>query len=153
MKNFIYVLLMICIAGLVFTGCSGAGNNENRAAAAGAAEGIDLDISVMSDTLAFAQVSVLFDNPDEYFGKTIKISGLYNSSHYEETEQYYHYLVISDASICCKQAVEFKWAGESPYPDDYPGEDTKILITGKFSSYDEDGFMYCYLAVSDLTII
>ena len=112
-----------------------------------------IDLTVLSSTMIYAEVYNIMAHPNEYMGKTIKMSGPYYASYYEVTDLYYHYVVIEDATACCQQGLEFKWNGEHKFPDDYPDESTKIEVTGVFSSYDELGRTYYYIAVDDISIL
>ena len=112
-----------------------------------------IDLTVLSSTMIYAEVYNIMTHPDEYMGKTIKMSGPYYASFYDATGLYYHYVVIEDATACCQQGLEFNWKGEHIYPDDYPEDGTKIEVTGVFSSYDELGRTYYYIAVDDISIL
>ena len=55
-------------------------------------------------------------------------------------------VVISDATACCQQGLEFKWQGEHAYPADYPPEGAEIEVTGTFKTgQTSDGFDYFYI--------
>jgi hypothetical protein len=73
--------------------------------------------------------------PQDYFGREVKVQGTYYAEYYESTGEYYHYVVVEDEAACCKQGLEFVWAGEHMYPDEYPPNETSILIDGKFGYY------------------
>ena len=127
------------------------GNETQKTAGEGAAKIIDL--TVLSSTMIYAEVYNIMSHPDEYMGKTVKMSGPYYASYYDITDLYYHYVVIEDATACCQQGLEFIWNGEHNYPDDYPEERTEIEVSGLFSSYDELGRTYYYIAVDDISIL
>jgi len=112
----------------------------------------DVDLTILSNTMVFAELSYIMANPDNYIGKTIKVSGPYSSSYYDATNQYYHYVIIQDGAACCQQGLEFIWNGEHTYPDDYPKEKTWIEVVGVFGRYEELEQTYNYLAVDDITI-
>lgn len=59
--------------------------------------------------------------------------------------------IISDATACCAQGIEFVWRGEHAYPSDYPPLDTEITVTGTFDTYFEDDYMYIQLLDADLS--
>jgi hypothetical protein len=110
----------------------------------------DVDLTALSSTMVYAEVYNMMTSPDDYIGKTIKMSGPYYASYYEETEQYYHYVVIEDATACCQQGLEFVWSGEHSYPADYPDDNTRVEVTGVFDSYEELGTTYYHLVVDDI---
>jgi hypothetical protein len=111
---------------------------------------IDIDLTLLSDTMVYGEVFNMTNTPDEYLGKTVKASGLFSSTFYDVTNSYYHYVLIEDAAACCQQGLEFIWDGDHIYPDDYPDIDTQIEVTGVFSSYEELGQTYYYLLVDEI---
>jgi len=118
-----------------------------------ASDGIDVDLTALGSIMVYAEVYNMMTNPDDYMGKTIKMSGPYYASYYDMTDSYYHYVIIEDATACCKQGLEFVWSGDRSYPEDYPEESTQIEVTGVFGSYDELDITYYYLAVDDISIL
>ena len=111
---------------------------------------VDLDLSVMSGTIVYAQVYNLMYEYETWLGKTIRIAGYYSA--FEDTARgvVYHACVIPDATACCAQGIEFIWAGEHDWPDDYPEEGTQIVVTGRLDVYEEDGYLYLHLVDAEL---
>ena len=60
-------------------------------------------------------------------------------------DKYYFACLIQDAAACCAQGIEFVLNDGYRFPDDYPKEDSEIIVTGVFDTYMEDGSMYCTL--------
>jgi len=115
---------------------------------------VDIDLTVLSSTMVYSEVYNMMVNPDEYMGKTIKVIGPYYASQLVYgTEKYYHFVVISDATACCQNGIEFIWNDNSHvYPDEYPENNTVIEVVGVFSSYEESGDTYYYLKTDGITI-
>lgn len=111
---------------------------------------VDLDLSKLSGTVVYAQVYNMMYDYESWLGKVIKIAGYYSAYEDEGRGVVYHACVIPDATACCAQGVEFVWAGEHVWPDDYPEADTDIVVTGRLETYDEDGVLYLHLADADL---
>lgn len=114
---------------------------------------VDVDLTALSSILIFSEVNNMMIKPDRYMGKTIKMSGQYYHTYYEETGQYYHYVIIADATACCEQGLEFIWNGEHTFPDAYPEEGTNVEVEGVFGSYEELGVTYYYIATDDVKIV
>ncbi|MBR3344340.1 MAG: hypothetical protein IKG34_09100 [Solobacterium sp.] len=112
---------------------------------ADAYENIDIDLTVMSSTMVYSQVSEIMADPDAYVGKIMKMKGLLTVFHSEETGKYYFGCLIQDATACCAQGIEFELAGDYQYPDDYPPENTVITVVGVFDTYIEGVGLYCTL--------
>jgi hypothetical protein len=127
------------------------GNEENKAEENSKSD--YLDLTALSSIMVYSEVNNIMVNPEEYIGKTIKISGPYNASFWEETGIYYHYVIISDATACCQSGLEFIWDDNSHiYPKDYPENDTEIEVEGVFSTYEELGVTYYYLKTDEITV-
>ena len=113
---------------------------------------IDIDLTTMGSTMVYSEVYNMTINPDDYIGKTIRASGPFAVFHDDNTGKDYFAVIITDATACCSQGIEFVRTGEHSYPDDYPKVDTQITVTGKFNVYEEDGNKYCQLLDAELTI-
>lgn len=104
-------------------------------------EGVDVDLTLLSSTLVYAEVYNMMYYPEDYVGKIIKMKGSFNV--YTDTEKGIDYLavLVADATACCQQGLEFTWEGHK-YPEDYPKMGTEMTVTGEVELYEEDGFMY-----------
>ena len=114
---------------------------------------VDYDLTSMSSDMVYATVFQMVNSPEQYENKSFKISGTYYSIFYEPTGKYYHYCIIQDATACCAQGMEFVWDDDSHvYPDDYPAENSNIVVTGVFETYREDGDKNLYCRLSDASL-
>ena len=151
MRRYAALLLIVCLALSAAAGCSNAGASaQNRGAKAKEA---DVDLTELSGVMAYAQIVNILEKPDDYTGKTIKMTGQYRALYFDPTQLYYHFVVIGDEALCCQAWVEFVWSGEHTYPDGYPDEQEEIEVAGVFGSYEELGLTYYYLAVDDIKIL
>lgn len=115
---------------------------------------VDVDLTVLTPNMVYAEVYNMMFSPEDYLGKTIKLQGPYYPLYYEETGQYYHYILITDAMACCQNGMEFIWdEGSHKYPDEYPDKNQEVMIVGTFSSYQEFDYIYYYLDVDNITIV
>jgi len=94
--------------------------------------GVDIDLTKMSSTMVYSEVYSMLMSPDDYIGKTIKMTG-----------DKYFACVIQDATACCWQGMEFVLVDEYEYPNDYPELGEEITVTGVFDTYLEGKFRYC----------
>ena len=145
MKKALSVVLVFSLLCILTAGC-GDGTPKG-------ADGIDVDLSVLNETMVSAQLSGMMASPKTYIGKTIKISGVYDTSFFEGTGLTYHYVITKDGDDCCREGMEFMWNGDHAYPEDYPEEKAKIEAVGIFESYEELGQIYYYLAVDELAVL
>ncbi len=111
-------------------------------------EGVDVDLTALSSTMVYAEVYNMMVTPEEYLGKNIRMSGEYNMSYYEETDQNYHFVIINDALECCQSGLEFSLNDEAVA---YPENGEVVEVTGVFDSYEELGQTYYYLKVDTVT--
>ena len=81
--------------------------------------------------------------PEKYNGKTIKISGMF-SAVYMDTQllDLRFSCLVSDATVCCTQGIEFVPKDDLIFPDDYPYDYTKITVTGTLKKGQSDTPIY-----------
>ena len=113
---------------------------------------IDVDLTNPDSNIVYAQVYDMVTNPDNYTGQTVKAHGTFAYTTDETGEQEYFAVFIADASACCSQGIEFVWAGEHKYPDDYPEIGEEITVIGKFGTYKEGEYQYCQLTDAQMTV-
>ena len=105
-----------------------------------------VDLSSMNATMVYSEVFAMMTEPGEYFGKTIKMTGVCNRYTDIETGADYYACIITDATACCAQGIEFKL----PEGEEYPQMGTTITVLGTFGSYMENGNEYFVLLDSKL---
>ncbi len=112
---------------------------------------IDIDLTKASKTIIYATVFNMVVEPDDFIGKTVRVSGNFRVFEDDYSDDRYYAIIIPDATACCETGIEFIWEGEHNYPEDYPAVEQKITITGKYNVMEfEDGVSYFYLDVSDI---
>lgn len=104
-------------------------------------DAIDVDLTLLSSTMVYSEVYNMMYNPDDYIGKSVKMSGTYRSFLDENTDTLYHYCVITDATACCAQGMEFVLENDLQYPK----ESETICVVGTFETYMEGENKYCTL--------
>lgn len=114
-------------------------------------DGVDVDLTRFSSTMVYSKVYNMMYAPDDYIGKTIKMTGQFVYYEDPDTKARYFTCIIGDAMACCSQGLEFVMEGDLAYPDDYPELGAEITVTGTFEVYTENGFQYCRLV--DATLV
>ncbi len=134
MKRALICLLALCLLG-----------------ASALAEPVDLDLTALSGTVVYSQVYNMTQDPAAFEGMVVKLKG--NLSYFKDpdTGKEYFAAVIADAAACCAQGIEFVWAGEHAFPDDYPPLDTEVTVVGTFGTYEEYGYTYLQLTDAEVT--
>lgn len=109
------------------------------------ANGIDVDLTVLSSTMVYSEVYNMMMQPKDYVGKTIKMAGKFSYYKDENTKRVYYACIIQDATACCSQGIEFETTADFSYPADFPKVDGQICVSGVFDTYEEGGQKYCTL--------
>lgn len=114
----------------------------------------NIDLTKLNSTMLYARLTNIYDDPESYIGKTIKMKGQFSIATSNTTNQNYYYAMIYDELLCCQAGVEFIWDDNShKYPEEYPAEGQEIEIEGEFSSYEENGDTYYYLNIKEIKVI
>ena len=108
---------------------------------------IDVDLSSMSSTMMYSQLSNMIEKPSNYEGKYVKAKGVHKTYKNNKTNVTYHAILVYDSSTCCSQALEFILEDETQYPS----TDKTITIEGTFGTYSEGSNTYCYLNPSKVS--
>ena len=119
----------------------------------GSASKVDIDLTRMSSTMVFSEVSNILLNPEDYVDKTIKMEGEMAVYPNQDRSGYYYTVIVADATACCAQGLEFVLENGSLNREDYPEPGTQISVVGKGETYDEDGVEYFHIAQSEVTIL
>ena len=98
----------------------------------------DIDLTELNSNMIYAQVSDMVNESDKYNGKTVRVQGTFNYYQSPETGREYFAALVSDATACCAQGIEFVLPGDAHYPEDYPEQGTPIEIAGICNVYLED---------------
>ncbi|MCR5649667.1 MAG: hypothetical protein K6F86_00625 [Lachnospiraceae bacterium] len=164
------VSLLVCVIVIILeAGCgkseneaggftTGSQNNVQSVLEQGMSESEDLtgtesdyiDLTEFSSTMVYSEVYNMMYYPENYIGKMVKMSGVYAVYHDESTGKDYHACIISDATACCSQGIEFELTDDYSYPDDYPEEGGQICVEGVFDTYREGENIYCTLRDSKI---
>ena len=112
---------------------------------------IDIDLTKLDSNMIYAQVYDMVYNGDNYLGKKVKVKGPFSYFKEDDGREFFAVLV-SDATACCSQGIEFVLAGEHKYPADYPAIGQTITVTGEFSYYKEDYAVYCQLLNAEMEV-
>jgi len=114
---------------------------------------VDVDLTGLNPTMLSAEIMNIYYSGDDSIGMTIRVSGIYGYAFYEEVGFRYHYVITKQGDACCQEGFEIRWNGDHVFPDDYPLMGTPIEVDGVFDVYEEDGYIYYYLAVDDIFIL
>lgn len=114
------------------------------------AAGEPLDLTALSSTMVYSEVYNMVMSPERYIGREVTMEGEFSAFFNQRTGKTYFACIISDATACCAQGIEFCLREERIYPDDYPAIGEKIRVTGIFEIYEEEGKKYCRLRDAEM---
>ena len=112
------------------------------------ADSLDVDLTKLSSTMVYSEVYNMMMTPENYVGKTVRAHGQFGMYvPQDENGQpipgiVYYACVVSDATACCAQGLEFTLEDGKKYPADYPKVGEEFTVTGVLETYVEDGFVY-----------
>ena len=99
------------------------------------AEPVDIDLTKLSSTMVYSEVLNMMTAPENYLA----------FAYAEGDSRYYFACIISDATACCAQGIEFVLKDERKFPDEYPSEGAEITVVGIFDTYIEGEYQYLQL--------
>ena len=135
----------LCSCGAQKESTSSDADTSSKAEAAVAVNGYDVDLTELNSQMVYAQVYDMVSNPDNYMGQKIRVKGPFSYFKDDQTGNEYFAVLISDATACCSQGIEFVLDGDHKYPDDYPALNSEITVSGTFNYYKEGVNLYCQL--------
>ena len=113
---------------------------------------VDVDLTVLSSTMVYSEVyNMLYFYPEDYYGKTVKMTGQFNVYQWVDESGVVadmpvaYACIISDATACCAEGMEFVLKDDLAYPDDYPELGAEITVIGEFQPYEENGVTWYHL--------
>jgi zinc transport system permease protein len=113
------------------------------------------EVVEIREKMFIEQINDIYRNPEDYMGNIIKLEGLFVSEQYGENEPYC--FVIRYGPGCCgtdgNAGFEVAWAKQDGAGKEYPGNDDWVEAVGILQAYEEDGYPYLYLALSELNVL
>jgi zinc transport system permease protein len=152
--------LVSIVAILLLVGCN---NNSSTTSAAPAAKSVEeyslspADLEIR-EKMFIAQVNDVYLNSDDYMGKIIRLEGLFR---YETADDRTYHFVVRNGPGCCGSdgLVGFEVCWTVPgqptvgVTRPYPKFDDWVVAQGVLKEYDEYGYPFLYLALSDLKVL
>jgi hypothetical protein len=146
---------------LLLAGCN---NNNTSSAAPAAKSAVKEDYSLapadleIREKMFIAQVNDVYLNSEDYLGKTIRLEGLFK---YAQADDRAYCFVIRNGPGCCgddgQVGFEVSWTAPGQpsvgITRPYPKVDDWVVAQGVLKEYDEFGFPFLYLALSDLKVL
>lgn len=111
---------------------------------------VELDLSKMNADLAYAFIFQIVVEPEKYEGKTIRMTGTFETFYDDAPYGRHDYCIITDVLACCAQGLEFESAKVSGVE---PGQ--KITVSGTLKLRDAvspDGMEYKTMWIAEAAV-
>ena len=141
-KHLLFVCALLCMSFLLFACDRDESNND-----------VDIDLSELSLTLVQAEHQRIVSNPNDYIGKTIKVYGSFRTFIVDNAGNLAHFIIIVPGDDCCQIGFEFRRNGEYKFPDDYPAQNSMLLISGTLDKSTTFGTSSLFIDVIDFTAL
>ncbi len=109
------------------------------------------DVVEIGEKMFIAQINDIYLNANDYYGKTIKLEGVFKKSTGEEP----YYFVLRYGPGCCGNdglvGFEVSWDKENAQP--YPDDNSWVEAQGVLKSYDFKGYQLSYIDLSSLNVL
>ena len=111
---------------------------------------VELDLSKMNADFVYAFIFQIIVEPEKYEGKTIRMTGTFETFYDDAPYGRHDYCIITDVLACCAQGLEFENAKVSGIE---PGQ--KITISGTLKLRDAvspDGMEYKTMRIAEAAV-
>ena len=108
---------------------------DSQPAPAPPAASVDVDLTIVSGTIAYAEVLNMMMSPDAYVGKTVRMTGIFKVYQDPDTKQVYCGVIVQDATACCGQGMDITMPEHAVYPEDYPPAESIVTVVGELQTY------------------
>ncbi len=108
------------------------------------AEGVDVDLTILSASMVYAEVYSMMTKPDDYIGKVVRMEGTLSTI--VDNGVTYYACIIEDATACCAQGIEFVLTEDYTYP----AEGETVIVEGTYELYQDSGYTFMNLAGASL---
>lgn len=104
----------------------------------------DVDMIGFSSTMVYSRIYNVWENYGNYVGKTVRMPGII--SYGENPDGTVDYLItIADTTACCSISFLLEFEEERTFPDDFPQNESQVVVSGVFSVFDKDEKSYLQL--------
>ena len=116
------------------------------------ASAADIDLTKMSKTMLFAVVLDIRSRPEQYLGKSVRMSGKFaiiqgvDAQGQPDPDKIFYNCVIPGA----QSSLEFGVAGKLYYPEDFPDLESTITVEGVYEKYEDNGKVYYRVGQSEI---
>jgi hypothetical protein len=111
---------------------------------------VNFDLTEMNDVIRYALIKDFSTNREQYRGMVVMVEGEYIQWFYEGTGLLYDFLIVAGPEGCCPLSLEFQFGSGLLHEI---AQGSRLRITGDLRSYDELGFTYTYVYVTEVEVL
>lgn len=133
-------------------------NSEEPVAAGTETPDVDVDLTKLNANMRYAELYNMGLFPQDYEGKTVKVSGLF--THFpKETEEAgappeeVYVCIISDAMACCAIDVTFIPEPDALFWTDYPEVGSEITVTGRCTIFPDETGWFTVIQLDNASVV
>lgn len=127
-------------------------NSQTQTSQQTTATEFDYDLTQMSSTVVYSQITDMTMVPEEYAGKTIKMEGRFEIYGDPDKEDPYMGCIVNDATACCSVGLRFVLTDDYTSAD-FPLNGSDIIITGVFETYEYQECTFGEVQNAQMTVI
>lgn len=116
-----------------------------------AAQEPQVDLSRLSDTMAYAEFFYVASQPENYRGKTMRIRGEYQTLYAESIQKTMHWLVLTDQAACCSVALTLELPEGSQIQ--FPENGANMELVGLVDYYTVGTELYPMMTVQSVHVL
>lgn len=105
----------------------------------------DVDLTGLDSNMLYAQVYDMIFGDTDYNGKLVRAEGSFAYYYDKQSHKQYYAVLISDATACCAQGIEFELAEKRQYPNEFPEIGSDMIVHGIFDTYEDETGSYVRL--------
>lgn len=103
----------------------------------------------IKEKMFIAEINEIYLNKEEYIGKTIKLEGMFDEQHSQESDKTYYHIYRRGPGCCGNDGVagfEVIWDKEYPKINDW------VEAIGTLEEYEDEGYHYVRLRLKELNV-
>lgn len=109
------------------------------------------DYASWGDDMQFIIAVDMYDHPNNYYDKTVRISGRFSVVEDEETGDRRYYCIVDGKEEGVSVVLILTPNDSLTYPDDFPENDSIVTVQGKYGIYHSEDEVYVF--ITDATFV
>jgi len=134
-KRIVSMAIALCLLVAFIVGCAGGGSESDVE--------VDIDFNTLSDVMMISMFVNMMNEPEQFMGQTIRMTGIQQTFHFEEYT--FHYIMLLSDECCGDIILEFRYTEDTLMDDGVMGGNADVEVIGTFGQYPLRGHMFVYI--------